>query len=184
MAKEVYMIQVIVTKKGVNMKNLSVSEKRALELMQKENFRGISKDNVMGLVSILDKIDPEVAIALIDQMPEAIRGMVEIEGCYASLIARTIDSNKSSVESCYASEDVIIETAALEASNTDFFEEKQYFFEQMVNAAVRKENKDTEHRKSNETLMKYGVYALLLGAGIVAGMFLGNTKIPTPKIPV
>ncbi len=36
--------------------------------MKKENFRGISKDNVMQLVSILDKVDPEVAKALIAQI--------------------------------------------------------------------------------------------------------------------
>ena len=34
------------------MNNLTAAEKRALELMQKENFRGISKDNVMQLVLI------------------------------------------------------------------------------------------------------------------------------------
>lgn len=32
------------------MNNLSTDEKRALDLMRKENFRGISKDNVMQLV--------------------------------------------------------------------------------------------------------------------------------------
>lgn len=166
------------------MNKLTVSEKRALELMKKDNFRGISKDNVMSLVSILDKVDPEVAIALIDQMPEGIRGMVEMKKCYASLISRAIDSNSDSVSSCYYSEDKIIEAAAIEAKNAECFEEKQFYFGQMVNAAVRKENKDTEHRKTNETLIKYGTYALLIGAGIVAGMFLGNTKFPTPKTPL
>lgn len=29
------------------MNNLSTAEKRALDLMKKDNFRGISKDNVM-----------------------------------------------------------------------------------------------------------------------------------------
>lgn len=45
--------------------------------MKKDNFRGISKSNVMQLVSILDKVDPEVAKAIIAQMPEAVRGVVE-----------------------------------------------------------------------------------------------------------
>jgi hypothetical protein len=61
------------------MNALSIAEKKALELMQKDNFRGISKDNVMQLMSILDKVDPEVAKNIIAQLPEAIRGSVELE---------------------------------------------------------------------------------------------------------
>ena len=61
------------------MNNLTTSEKRALEFMQKDNFRGISKNNVMQLMSILDKVDPEVAKSLIAQMPEVVKGVVENE---------------------------------------------------------------------------------------------------------
>ena len=72
------------------MNNLSTAEKRALELMQKENFRGISKDNVMQLVSILHKVDPEVAKVIIAQMPEVVKGVVENEKAYASVLRNRV----------------------------------------------------------------------------------------------
>ena len=74
------------------MNNLTTSEKRALEFMQKDNFRGISKNNVMQLMSILDKVDPDVAKSLIAQMPEVVKGVVENEKAYAGVLTKGIES--------------------------------------------------------------------------------------------
>lgn len=74
------------------MNALSIAEKKALELMQKDNFRGISKDNVMQLMSILDKVDPEVAKSIIAQLPEAIRGSVELEKAYSTALTKGMES--------------------------------------------------------------------------------------------
>ena len=76
------------------MNALSIAEKKALELMQKDNFRGISKDNVMQLMSILDKVDPEVAKSIIAQLPEAIRGSVELEKAYSSQMSKEFPNGK------------------------------------------------------------------------------------------
>ena len=90
------------------MESLSKAEKRALDLMKKESFRGISKDNVMQLVSILDKVDPEVAKAIILQMPEVVRGVVENEIAYANVLEKGIESCNTSTNSCFQTEDEIV----------------------------------------------------------------------------
>jgi len=163
------------------MNRLSPDEAYVLDLLKKENFRGISKDNVMNLVSILDKVDPEVAKALIAQMPEAVRGMVEIEQFYADLMSRSIESCSASAESCFSTEDKIIDTLAKEVGKDIPFEQKQYFVDKMEDAAVRKEAKDTEHRSTLLTIAKYG--GMVLGAGLffVAGLFLGNSNVKLPS---
>lgn len=162
------------------MNRLTPDEAYVLDLLKKDNFRDISKDNVMGLVSILDKVDPEVAKALIAQMPEAVRGMVEIEKLYADLMNKSIESCSASAEACFSSEDKIIDTLAEEVGKDIPFEQKQYFVGKMEDAAVRKETKDTEHRSTVLNILKIG--GLLLGGGalVVAGMFIGNTNDKMP----
>lgn len=166
------------------MNRLTPEEAYVLDLLEKDNFRGISKDNVMNLVSILDKVDPEVAKALIDKMPEAIKGMVEIENFYFKLMGQSISSCDASADSCYATEDKIIEFLVKEAEKEIPFEQKQYYVDQMVDAAVRKEDKDTEHRSTIMNIVKYGGMALGAGLLFVTGMFVGNAcvKIPPTKL--
>ncbi len=163
------------------MNNLSTAEKRALELMQKDNFRGISKDNVMQLVSILDKVDPEVAKAIIAQMPEVVKGVVENEKAYTSVLTKGIESCDSSTSSCFQTEDDIVKALQKEIEKEDTtFEQKQYYFEKMAEAAERKEGKDSEHKNMVLTILKYGGEALAIGLMITAGIFIGKADIKFP----
>ncbi len=165
------------------MNNLSTAEKRALDLMQKDNFRGISKDNVIQLVSILDKVDPEVAKAIIAQMPEVIRGVVESERAYAGVLEKGIESCDTSTMSCFQTEDEIVKALQKEIDKEDTtFEEKRYYFDKMAEAAERKEAKDTEHKNIILTILKYGGKALVIGLTITAAVFIGKAYIKLPKM--
>lgn len=165
-------------------RTLSPEDKRALDLMRKDNFRGISKDNVLQLISILDKVNPEVAKDLIAQMPEAIRGVIESEKTYANLLTTGIESIKSSTESCSETEDSIIQSLREQAEkdNTSF-EEKKFYYEKMAEAAERKEMKDTENKKVILTILRHGREVLTLGLCVTACIFIGRAdiKFPVPK---
>lgn len=164
------------------MNALSIAEKKALELMQKDNFRGISKDNVMQLMSILDKVDPEVAKSIIAQLPEAIRGSVELERAYSAVLTKGMESIESTASSCFQTEDEIIQSLKKEVEREDTtFEQKQFYYEKMEAAAIRKESKETEHRDTILTILRYGGEALLFGLGFCACLFLGKADL---KIPI
>ena len=164
------------------MNALSIAEKKALELMQKDNFRGISKDNVMQLMSILDKVDPEVAKSIIAQLPEAIRGAVELEREYAATLTKGMESIEATALSCFQTEDEIIQSLKKEVEREDTtFEQKQFYYEKMEAAAIRKESKETEHRDTILTILRYGGEALLFGMGFCACLFLGKADL---KIPI
>ena len=163
------------------MNALSIAEKKALELMQKENFRGISKDNVMQLMSILDKVDPEVAKSIIAQLPEAIRGSVELEKAYSTALTKGMESIESTASSCFQTEDEIIQSLKKEVEREDTtFEQKQFYNEKMEAAAIRKESKETEHRDTILTILRYGGEALLFGLGFCACLFLGKADLKNP----
>lgn len=165
------------------MNNLSTAEKRALELMKKDSFRGISKDNVMQLVSILDKVDPEVAKSLIAQMPEVVRGVVENERAYAGVLEKGIESCNSSITACFQTEDEIVKTLQKEIDKEGTtFEQKQYYFDKMSEAAERKEKKDTEHKEMILSILKYGGEALAIGLIITAGIFIGKADVKLPLV--
>ena len=165
------------------MNNLSIAEKNVLDLMKKDNFRGISKDNIMQLVSVLDKVDPEVAKSLIDQMPEVIRGVVENEKAYAGVLEKGIESCNTSTESCFQTEDEIVKALRKEVDKDGTtFEQKQYYFDKMSEAAERKEKKDTEHKEMILSILKYGEVALEIGLIITAGIFIGKADIKLPLV--
>ncbi len=163
------------------MNNLSIAEKRALELMKKENFRGISKDNVVHLVSVLDKVDPAVAKELIQQMPEFFRGEAENVKAYAEVLKKGIDSCASIKDSCFQTQDEIIKSLQKEIEKEDTtFEQKQYYFDKMSDAAVRKEQKDTEHNNMVLTYLKIGGEVIGAGLLIMAGIYLGKADLHIP----
>ena len=163
------------------MNNLSNSERRALEIMQKDNFRGISRENVIQLMSILDKVEPDVAKAIIAQVPVVIRGIIETEQEYTDILRKGIDSYDASLDSCYKTEDDIIELlrSEIEKDSTSY-EQKQYYFEKMEEAAKRKEVKDTEHRDTLISFAELAGKVFAFGLCIGAGIFIGKTNFIYP----
>ena len=156
------------------MDNLTSKEQIALDIMQKKNFRGISKANVMELMSILDKVSPDVAKEIISKLPDIIRGAVEVEKGYMWLLDRGIASINSGTASCMDTEDRIIASLQNQLSGTDIsFEEQKYYYEKMESAAIRKEEKDTEHKNSILTGLKQGGECLIILAVVVLGIFYG-----------
>ena len=165
------------------MNNLSASEKRALELMSKDNFRGISKNNVMQLVSILDKVNPEVAKAIIAQVPDIVRGVVDNEKAYVGALEKGIESCDVSTAFCMHTEDEIVKSLQEQIDKEDTtFEQKQFYYEKMSEAAERKEHKDTEHKEMILSILKYGGEALAIGLIITAGIFIGKADIKLPLV--
>lgn len=130
------------------MKVISYEESKRLDDYIAHDFSGVTKNNVSDLISILDKLDPEVAKALISTMPATIKEMTEVEGFYFELLKNSVDSCTATAQSCLDSEDKVIEHLAREMNKDIPFEEKRYFAEKMEDAAKRKEDKDTEHRAS------------------------------------
>lgn len=156
------------------MKNLTPDEVYSLELLKKDNFRSVTKENADNLLTILGKLDPEVAKDLIEQMPEAIKGIVDIERFYSDLLTKGFDSCASSADSCFNTEDKIVDALVKEVEKDIPFEQKQYYVDHMVGAAVRKEKKDTEHRATVDKFLSYALMGFGAGLCLVAGLFLGG----------
>ena len=93
------------------MSNITDKEKKALKIMQKENFRNVTKDNIMQFMSILDKVDPEVAKEMIAHITEAVMRIIEADRNYSDILKRAMESIETTTSSCFESEDEIIKTS-------------------------------------------------------------------------
>jgi hypothetical protein len=104
-----------------------------------------------------------------------------IAGYNSAALAKGMESIESTASSCFQTEDGIIQSLKKEVEREDTtFEQKQFYYEKMEAAAIRKESKETEHRDTILTILRYGGEALLFGLGFCACLFLGkaNLKIP------
>ena len=164
------------------MKNLTPNEKNILQFHINEDFRNVTNDNVKEFVSIFEKLDPETAKELIERMPEAIKGLVEIHSHYFNLLKSGMDSSMSTTKPCFDTEGIIVGTLSKEVEKDIPFEQKRYYVEKMEDAVERMERKDTEHRSTIDKVMKYGGIALAVGLSVLVSIFLGiNNDGPRTK---
>ena len=164
------------------MQNLTPKEKSALDLMKKKNFRGISKNNVMQLMNILDKVSPEVAKEIISRIPEAVRAIIEAEKGYNYLLEKGMVSLNENLSSCFASEDSIISSLQNEIEKNDAgFEEKKYYFEKMEAAVKRKESIEAEHKKNIVEILRFGGEAMAFATVLCVALFSGKIAINMPN---
>ena len=69
-------------------------EQEILKKLNIDNFRQLKKENFIELTSMLDKIDPEVAMKIIEQYPEFAKTSLEVVREYQIVVDKALDSNK------------------------------------------------------------------------------------------
>ena len=76
------------------------TEKQFLSLMERTNFRNLSKNDVLSYASKLNELRPEVAQQVLEQFPELVKliqsSMVEYKEILEKIIASDDDSTNQS----------------------------------------------------------------------------------------
>ena len=100
------------------------SEKQALALMKRTDFKNISKADVMSITSVLSELRPEVARDIVAQFPEFAGLLKASLGEYRNMMTAIIDSDDDSLNSFYNSADKAQENDAKSRSDYYDFAEK------------------------------------------------------------
>ena len=79
----------------------TLDEKKVLRKLGIDDFRHMTKDKVMVMASMLDKMDPEVAKKALEQFPDFSNTMKDILVEYKSTLEKSLDVNNESVRSYY-----------------------------------------------------------------------------------
>lgn len=81
------------------------AEKDTLEMMQKTDFKNISKNDVLSITSKLEELRPDVAKEIIAQFPEMGKLVQSLMGDYQNILDKTISSDDESIKQVYAVSD-------------------------------------------------------------------------------
>ncbi len=156
----------------------TLSEKKVLKKLGIEDFRHLTKDKVMVMASMLDKMEPEVAKKALEQFPEFSGTMREVFKEYKISLDKGLEANDKSVISYYAACDAIISSCQKELERENLsFDEKQTIFDRMMEVANMKGAKDTENKKFIATMCMLGVSALGITGTVLLTALGGNAKI-------
>lgn len=156
----------------------TLTEQNVLRKLGIDDFRHMTKDKVMVMASMLDKMDPEVAKKALEQFPNFSDTMKSICIDYKSVIERLAESNDNSVKSYYETCDAIISSCQIELARENLsFEEKRQILTYMLEVVKMKGIKDTENKNHLLRLSIAGLSAVGLTAIALVSALGGNTKI-------
>lgn len=155
-----------------------MSEEKVLKKLDITDFRHLTKDKVIQMASMLDKMDPEVAKKALEQFPEFSNTIKEILTDYKETLTQGLVSNSESVKQVYESYRSTIESLQKELENENLtFEQKKYLIEQIKEIAEKIDKKDSENKKFIRDIA--AIAAVVIGGTAVAlaSVLGGNTQI-------
>ena len=108
-------------------------EQKVLKKLNIKDFRFLTKDKVITMASMLDKMDPEVAKKALEQFPEFASTAKETLSNYKDTLDKGLEENKESVQTYYEACKSIIESLQqqLERENLTF-DERKYIIDKIV----------------------------------------------------
>ncbi len=161
-----------------------LNETQVLKLLNIPDFRHLSKDNVMSFVSMIDKMDPEVAKKALEQFPDFAKASIEGLNNLKDTASKAMDEDKESAARFYDMCDAIIDAIKLAMSDGVItFEEKKYCIDKMQEIAKMASDKDYEGKKFKWSLVtNYALTAITVIAATVAVLGgAANMDLPIKK---
>lgn len=156
----------------------ALTEQKVLRKLNIEDFRHLTKDKVITMASMLDKMDPEVAKKALEQFPEFSNTAKEMLAGYKDTLDKGLESNKESVQLYYDACKSIIESLQKQLDDQNLsFEERKYIIDNMVEVSKMIGEKDSENKKFIVTMTVIGTMALGIVTVALTSALGGNTKI-------
>ena len=158
-----------------------LTETQVLKKLGIPDFRHLSKENVMSFASMIQDMDPEVAMKAIEQFPDFAKTAIAALTDYRSVLEKSLADDKESANQCFEIYNKILDalTKCLEKDDLSF-EERQYYIEQMKEIANMASQKDSEGKKFKwANLAAFGTLAITIIAG-AASLLGGNSKLGFP----
>ncbi|MGM9570884.1 MAG: hypothetical protein ACI3ZR_01530 [bacterium] len=157
-----------------------ISEEDVLKKLKIADFKHITKDKVIQMTSMLDKMEPEIVKKVIEQIPDFSNTIKKILNEYNELLDKGLKSNNESIKDVYDAYKKVITSLQKELENENLtFEQKKYIIEKMKEIVENMDKKDTENKWF---ISKIVTCATILVIAIAASLLGGNTKIETDDI--
>ena len=160
-----------------------LSEEKVLKKLDIVDFRHLTKDKVIKMASMLDKMDPEVAKKALEQFPEFANTTKEMLTEYKASLDKGLEANDESIKAVYDTYNTIIASLQKELENEKLtFEQKKYIIEQMKEVADKVDKKDTENKRFIAGVLTLATLVVGGSVAVLASVRGGNTQIETDEI--
>lgn len=159
-----------------------MSEAKVLKKLDITDFRHLTKDKVIKMASMLDKMDSEVAKKALEQFPEFTNTTREMLSEYKESLDKGLEFNNESVKAVYDTYNaIIVLQKELENENLTFGQ-KKYIIEQMKDVAEKVDKKDTENKRFIAGMATLAT--IVVGGTVVAltSVLGGNIQVETDAI--
>lgn len=161
----------------------TLTESQVLKKLDIVDFRHLTKEKVISMATMLDKMDPEVAKKALEQFPEFSDTMAQLFCEYKQLLDEGLKTNEDSVRSFYETCDEIIVACQKLLDKEDLmFDERRFLLEQMVLVAQMKDSKDSQNKRFVVALWGIGLAGLGLAVTALATPLGTNVKIDTDSL--
>lgn len=160
-----------------------MSEEKVLKKLDIPDFRHLSKDKVISMMSMLDRMDPEVAKKAIEQFPDFAVTCKEIVSEYSTVVQKELEQNKEVTSVNMEANMITINTLNEMLKKDEYsFEEKQYIIEQLKYFTSNVDKIDT--RNKNFLYAMGGMFAIVVIGGVVAmaSSLGGNTDVDVDSL--
>lgn len=154
-----------------------LTEQKVLKKLDIQDFRYLTKDKVVTMASMLDKMDPEVAKKALEQFPDFSKTIKEIVVGYKDTLDKGLESNKESVQSYYDLCKSIITTLQKQLEDENLvFEDRKYIIDKMLEVSQMMGEKDSENKKFIAIMATVSGIAISVVAGVLVSALGGDTK--------
>lgn len=160
-----------------------MSEAKVLKKLDITDFRHLTKDKVIKMASMLDKMDSEVAKKALEQFPEFTNTTREMLSEYKESLDKGLEFNNESVKAVYDTYNAIIVLLQKELENENLtFGQKKYIIEQMKDVDEKVDKKDTENKRFIAGMATLAT--IVVGGTVVAltSVLGGNIQVETDAI--
>lgn len=155
----------------------TLTEAQVLKNLSIPDFRHLSKDNVMTFVSMIDKMDPEVAKKALEQFPNFAEISIEGLNDLKNTALKAMEDDKESANRFYDMCDAIIDAIKLAMSDGVItFEEQKYCIEKMQEIAKMASDKDTEGKKFKWSLVANFALATVTVVAVAVALLGGGSS--------
>lgn len=156
----------------------SLDEAKALKKLGIPDFRHMTKDKVVEFASMLPKMNPEVAKAVLQQFPNFKELASELISEYKSAVDKAMESNEQSQDSFYKTCDSIINALQSELMLDSIdSEERARIEEKMIEVARMVSEKDSENKKFILKIMGKLSIAICVTAAAAAAVLGSSSKL-------
>lgn len=162
----------------------TLTENQVLKKLNIPDFRHLSKDNIMSFVSMIDKMDPEVAKKALEQFPDFAKVSIDSLNNLKDTITKAMNDDKENANRFFDMCDSVIDAIKLAMSDGEVtFEEKKYCIDKMQEIVKMASEKDSEGKKFKWSLVaNFALSAVIVVAATVVALGgAANLELPSTK---